>query len=258
MTEDEGPDGFYRFVPDTPGEPRSRRQLQMLRVQGPARYNTIVGQTVGDVLAVQLGHDRQPGPRQRRGQRLGGVPAGSREGRREVPGRRGCTYRDGGVVFGSSDGGDAGLGQVWQYTPTNNIGKKNEEGELVLLFESTGVDARRPGQHVRRAPAARSSSPRTATSRATSCGRCCPTARLITIAENLVARAAALHRGVGQALRPDGSRRRCLRRRRDRASPSSRVRRSARTASGCSSTSRSPASRARSPALGEPRTLIET
>ena len=31
-------------------------------------------------------------------------------------------------MFGSSDGGDAGLGQVWQYTPTDNVGKLNERG----------------------------------------------------------------------------------------------------------------------------------
>jgi len=41
-------------------------------------------------------------------------------------------------VFGSSDGGDAGLGQIWQYTPTANIGEPREHGELVLLFESPG------------------------------------------------------------------------------------------------------------------------
>ena len=44
MTEDEGPDGFYRFVPDRPGGMR-RGQLQMLRVKKKDRYNTITGQT---------------------------------------------------------------------------------------------------------------------------------------------------------------------------------------------------------------------
>ena len=42
------------------------------------------------------------------------------------------------MVFGSSDGGDAGRGQIWQYVPTHNIGELNERGELTLLFESTG------------------------------------------------------------------------------------------------------------------------
>ena len=31
-------------------------------------------------------------------------------------------------MFGSSDGGDKGLGQIWQYTPTTNIGELNEAG----------------------------------------------------------------------------------------------------------------------------------
>ena len=82
---------------------------------------------------------------------------GRAKGAAKFLGGEGATFRDGGVVFGSSDGGDAGLGQVWQYTPTTNVGKKIEEGELVLLFESTGpgvLDG--PGQHVRRAPAERS------------------------------------------------------------------------------------------------------
>jgi secreted PhoX family phosphatase len=41
------------------------------------------------------------------------------------------------VVFDSSDGGDAELGQIWKYTPLTNIGDRDEEGELELLFEST-------------------------------------------------------------------------------------------------------------------------
>ena len=51
LTEDEGPDGFYRFVPESfsvGGRPSLRNgTLQMLRVKGEPKYNTIVGQTVG-------------------------------------------------------------------------------------------------------------------------------------------------------------------------------------------------------------------
>ena len=50
MTEDEGPDGFYRFIPNAPGDLR-HGVLQMLRVKGQPKYNTITGQTVGEVLA---------------------------------------------------------------------------------------------------------------------------------------------------------------------------------------------------------------
>ena len=62
---------------------------------------------------------------------------GRKKGGAKFLGGEGATFRDGAVVFGSSDGGDKGLGQVFQYTPTTNAGKKNEEGELVLLYEST-------------------------------------------------------------------------------------------------------------------------
>ncbi len=61
---------------------------------------------------------------------------GRAKGGAKFLGGEGCTFRDGSVVFGSSDGGDAGLGQVWSYTPTTNVGELNERGTLELLFES--------------------------------------------------------------------------------------------------------------------------
>jgi secreted PhoX family phosphatase len=138
MTEDEGPDGFYRFIPRTPGELGAGGRLQMLRVVGEPRYDTIVGQTPGQVLPaswVTIDHPDPPHAEQfassvfRQGRRKGGAA---------FLGGEGCTYRDGSVVFGSSDGGDSGLGQIWQYTPTSDIGHPAEHGELVLLFESPG------------------------------------------------------------------------------------------------------------------------
>ena len=138
LTEDEGPDGFYRFLPDSPGHLGAGGRLQMLRVVGEPRYNTIVGQTQGEILpASWVGIDEPDPPRAeefpsavfRQGRRRGGA---------KFLGGEGCTFREGSAVFGSSDGGDAGLGQVWQYTPTGNIGDPDETGELVLLFESPG------------------------------------------------------------------------------------------------------------------------
>ena len=88
MTEDEGPDGFYRFIPDTPGNLR-KGVLQMLRVKGQPKYNTITGQTVGEVLECNWVTIDDPEPGERREQRVGRVPAGPGQGRREVPRRRG-------------------------------------------------------------------------------------------------------------------------------------------------------------------------
>ncbi len=141
LTEDEGPDGFYRFIPSsyTEGEAPDLRSgtLQMLRVKGQSKYNTIVGQTVGVALTCNWVTIDDPNPSDAEDNASAVFQQGRDKGAAKFLGGEGCTYRDGGVVFGSSDGGDAGLGQIWQYTPTSNIGAANEEGELELLFEST-------------------------------------------------------------------------------------------------------------------------
>jgi len=140
LTEDEGPDGFYRFIPAsyTEGERPDLRSgtLQMLRVKGQPKYNTIVGQTVGASLTCNWVTIDTPDPANAEDDASNVFHQGRDKGGAKFLGGEGCTYRDGAAVFGSSDGGDAGLGQVWQYTPTTNIGQPNEQGELELLFES--------------------------------------------------------------------------------------------------------------------------
>jgi secreted PhoX family phosphatase len=137
MTEDEGPDGFYRFLPKEPGNLRAGGTLQMLTIVGQPRYNTIVGQTVGEVLPAAWVTIEDPDPSNAEDDASAVFRQGRAKGAAKFLGGEGATFRNGGVVFGSSDGGDAGLGQIFQYTPTTRIGQRNEEGELVLLFEST-------------------------------------------------------------------------------------------------------------------------
>lgn len=141
LTEDEGPDGFYRFIPSafTVGERPDLRSgvLQMLRVKGQPKYNTVVGQTVGVSLTCNWVTIDEPNPANTEQNASAVFQQGRDKGGAKFLGGEGCTYRSGAAVFGSSDGGDAGLGQVWQYSPTTNIGGLNEEGELELLFEST-------------------------------------------------------------------------------------------------------------------------
>lgn len=141
LTEDEGPDGFYRYLPVayTEGERPDLRggTLQMLRVKGQPKYNTIVGQTVGVSLTCNWVTIDEPNPSDAETNASAVFQQGRDKGGAKFLGGEGCTYRDGGVVFGSSDGGDAGLGQVWEYMPTSDVGALNEEGELTLLFEST-------------------------------------------------------------------------------------------------------------------------
>jgi secreted PhoX family phosphatase len=135
LTEDEGPDGFYRFVPEQIGHLR-QGVLQMLRVQGQPKYNTIVGQTVGTVLTCNWVTIDDPNPKNAEQDASAVFKQGRAKGAAKFLGGEGCTMRDGSVVFGSSEGGDAGRGQVWQYTPRANIGTLQERGDLELLFES--------------------------------------------------------------------------------------------------------------------------
>lgn len=140
MTEDEGPDGFYRYLPNEPGNLGAGGTLQMLAVAGQPRYNTIVGQTVGDPLPAVWVTIDDPDPASAEADASAVFRQGRQKGAAKFLGGEGATFRNGSVVFGSSEGGDQGLGQIWQYTPTAKVGRRNEEGELVLLFESTGRD----------------------------------------------------------------------------------------------------------------------
>ena len=135
LTEDEGPDGFYRFVPDRRGHLRDG-VLQMLRVRGKAKYNTISGQKVGVVLSCDWVTIDDPNPENAEDDASAVFKQGRAKGGAKFLGGEGCTLREGSVVFGSSEGGDAGRGQVWQYTPKTSIGRLGEHGNLVLLFES--------------------------------------------------------------------------------------------------------------------------
>ena len=144
LTEDEGPDGFYRYIPSTPGDLAGGGRLQILKVKGEPGYNTVLGQTVGEVLPVRWIDIDDPDPADAEDNPSNVFRQGRMKGAARFLGGEGCTFRangvgePGSVVFDSSDGGDEGLGQIWQYTPVTKHGRAGEEGELVLLFESTG------------------------------------------------------------------------------------------------------------------------
>src|SRR4029453_16441844 len=57
MTEDNGApgDGFYRYLPDHPGQLHRGGKLQMLAVQGRSRINTARNQKVGRKLRAGWG-----------------------------------------------------------------------------------------------------------------------------------------------------------------------------------------------------------
>ena len=188
----------------------------MLRVKGQPKYNTIVGQTVGEVLVGNWVTIDNPDPSDAEDNASAVFHEGRSKGGAKFLGGEGCTYRDGGVVFGSSDGGDKGLGQIWQYTPTTNVGELNEEGELELLFESTGARLLDGPDNMTTSPGGAIVIAEDGDLKSNFVRGLLPNGSMFPIAENLVAVQRALPRGLGQALRPDGSRRRPFGRRRHR------------------------------------------
>jgi uncharacterized protein len=134
-TEDANPSGFYRFLPNQPGsvgQPANLAgggTLQMLAIANQPGYDTRTGETPGVPLnAVWVTIDApDPQTGQQSVVNQGIAKGGARFARLE-----GAWYGSGSIFFVSTSGGNAGLGQVWQYTPTGL-----ETGILTLVYESS-------------------------------------------------------------------------------------------------------------------------
>jgi secreted PhoX family phosphatase len=127
QTEDRSQAGVYRFVPAVPGRLEAGGALQMLRVVGRPNADLRTGQTVGARLPVEWVGIADPDPSTIQGVfNQGAAQGGAVFGRLE-----GCWWGNGKVYFVVTNGGNAGLGQVWQFEPQFN------GGSLSLLFEST-------------------------------------------------------------------------------------------------------------------------
>jgi len=105
----------------------------MLAVAGQPHYDTRKGQHPGRGLPVHWVPIDDPDPKSagtdpsavfNQGRARGGATFGRLEG---------CFWHGGRAVIVSTNGGDAGLGQVWEYWPGGGGGG---EGWLKLIFES--------------------------------------------------------------------------------------------------------------------------
>jgi len=140
-TEDQGDgSGFYRFVPDSkPTQPGDlgNGQLQMLKVAGASGYETAIGQTIGVALPVEWVNITTPDPLTVSVVISGatfstvfveGLAAGGARFRR----LEGCWYGNRRIFFISTNGGNMGFGQVWEY---------NSSAETItLIAESLNHD----------------------------------------------------------------------------------------------------------------------
>ncbi|MCD0446029.1 PhoX family protein [Glycomyces sp. A-F 0318] len=134
-TEDQAAAGFYRFLPEVPGDLAEGGRLQMLKVADAWNYDTRTGQRSGRVLYVEwvdieeadpAGAEEDPLAVFNQGWALGAAVFGRLEG---------CFYGDGAVYIASASGGDEGEGQLWEYRP-----RGREGGTLKLVFESPDAE----------------------------------------------------------------------------------------------------------------------
>jgi uncharacterized protein len=134
-TEDRGTSGLYRFIPTFANNLAAGGRLQMLKIKDRWQYNARTGQHVGRPLPVEWVDIADPDPATtsnsnsltvyNQGFVLGGATFARLEG---------IWYGNRAMYFNSTSGGDAGVGQVWEYRPLGNSG-----GQLTLIFESPNV-----------------------------------------------------------------------------------------------------------------------
>lgn len=131
-TEDAKTAGFYRFVPNRPGELTHGGRLQMLSVASAAdlRRLATVGQTF-DVRWVDIAEpERAHSPETT--DRAGVFQQGKAQHGTTFARLEGCWFGNDRIYFVSTSGGTAEAGQVWEYDPVQE--------QLRLLFESPSRD----------------------------------------------------------------------------------------------------------------------
>lgn len=143
-TEDSTPSGFYRFVPNVPGNPAAGGKLQMMKVVAPTNaartiegvsypyFNTAAGTipagTTWDVEWVDIDEPNKPFIT---GTTYGGVVAqGIKKGASSITRGEGCWYGNGQIFVCSTSGGSTGNGQIFSYDPRKET--------FTLLFVSGG------------------------------------------------------------------------------------------------------------------------
>ncbi len=131
LTEDHHPAGFYRFRPKRAGDLAAGGDLQMMRVAG--RQSMRDGHRAAARYAVDwvpIGDPSRGHQNARAADGHGVLSQGMAQGGARFSRLEGCWAEDGQVVFVSTDGGDAGFGQIWRYEPASEV--------LELVFESPG------------------------------------------------------------------------------------------------------------------------
>ena len=131
QTEDADRAGFYRFVPVTPGSLADGGRLQMLAVRGRSRADLRTGQLTRVPMGtywvdIDVPDVARPG---KSGQTV--FEQGRRAGGATFARLEGAWHTDGRIYVTSTSGGNAKMGQVWEFTAAAE--------ELRLVYESPGA-----------------------------------------------------------------------------------------------------------------------
>jgi hypothetical protein len=135
LTEDRETAGFYRFLPKVRRTLAAGGRLQMLAVAGRPGYDTRTGQHRNRNLPVAWVDIADPDPHDAGSNPLAVFQQGRAQGGALFGRLEGCFWHRGRALVVSTTGGDAGVGQVWQYRPDPG------GGSLSLLFESVSAGA---------------------------------------------------------------------------------------------------------------------
>jgi secreted PhoX family phosphatase len=135
QTEDFKSAGFYRYIPEKPGRLHEGGKLQMLAIKGKPALDTRKGQKNGMTYECEWVDIANPDPADATAKPLAVYEQGVAKGAATFGRLEGAWYGDGCIFLNSTDGGDAGCGQVWRYRPMGL-----QHGELTLIFESPSRD----------------------------------------------------------------------------------------------------------------------
>lgn len=127
--------GFYRFIPNQPGQLLAGGKLQVLGVRGERNYNTVTGQKTGSSFECEWYDIAEPDPAGAESDPSHVFRQGLEKGAAIFQRLEGCFAADDSIYFDATEGGDAGSGQIWQYRPTGA-----DTGVLALVFESPGKE----------------------------------------------------------------------------------------------------------------------
>jgi secreted PhoX family phosphatase len=132
LTEDTSQAGFYRFLPNQPGNLLAGGTLQGLRLANKAKADLRMNQPLGTPRPVSWVTVPNADPPGAETNKNAVYQSARSKGAAMFTRLEGCWYGDQSIYFVSKYGGNKRLGQVWRLIPATN--------QLVLVYESTNVN----------------------------------------------------------------------------------------------------------------------